>query len=706
VRAATLAPALLLAALALSLPTVLPTESGDAFYFAHNGLAGAINAFGQVLWSVPGELIASDPMGSCLAVTFTLRNATGAFAGTLVSLYAPDGRLLWAALVKINATALATDCVRVAVGGQDGAVAVLADGRVVSESRHGRPVVALAFARDGRLLAGTGDPLAGFTSYVDRCGNTITALKSDAPYLVVRSPALGELRYRGGLAPMLRVPAAASQDCRALVYAVYDALYNGTRPLARLPLPVIAVAVSGDGRAAAAATAERIYVIREGRAVAEIEARMARSVALSWDGLAMAYATDTGVRVQRFRVARIEARGCPLPATARVGNITYSPPVDALVPAEAAEVFAEIVEGPRLRCVPVQNATRLGPVTVIEYRVEYRVDAPPLVSGPRWASGPAAFYAPPEVRVRADPPLGEVVLALVDWEVNGTRRGAPMPSIVLEVNGPTRVEPVYELRYPPEVVAGNAKYAVRAVTLLDAAGRPVARVSEAPAYARVHYEVYRALSWRVLDNASTAWLRPGERALLRAPPLVDLGNGTRLAFRAWSAGERQPEVLAGPGHYEALYDVYYAVSWSATNFSLVQWVPRGAPVRPPPVSRVYDDGMTRVYVAGWRLEGVEVQFPVAAGRPLNFTAAERREFRVALVDWDERREAWMAEGAELDQTPRRKWLLWYFSHWEPAPLVAGPGTYTAVYRLDVGTVAALAAAAAAALAVHAILRRK
>jgi hypothetical protein len=205
---------------------------------------------------------------------------------------------------------------------------------------------------------------------------------------------------------MLRVPAAASQDCRALVYAVYDALYNGTRPLARLPLPVTAVAVSGDGRAAAAATAERIYVIREGRAVAEIEARMARSVALSWDGLAMAYATDSGVRVQRFRVARIEARGCPLPATARVGNITYSPPVDALVPAEAAEVFAGIVEGPRLRCVPVQNATRLGPVTVIEYRVEYRVDAPPLVRARRVlrAAGdpregrPAARRGPPGAR--------------------------------------------------------------------------------------------------------------------------------------------------------------------------------------------------------------------------------------------------------------------------------------------------------------------
>jgi hypothetical protein len=55
-------------AAALALAAVLPTESGDAFYFAFGGQAGAVNAYGQRLWAMPGELIASDPMGSCLAV--------------------------------------------------------------------------------------------------------------------------------------------------------------------------------------------------------------------------------------------------------------------------------------------------------------------------------------------------------------------------------------------------------------------------------------------------------------------------------------------------------------------------------------------------------------------------------------------------------------------------------------------------------------
>jgi hypothetical protein len=72
-------------AAALALAAVLPTESGDAFYFAFGGQAGAVNAYGQRLWAVPGELIASDPMGSCLAAAHRLFNGT-LFLGTAVAL--------------------------------------------------------------------------------------------------------------------------------------------------------------------------------------------------------------------------------------------------------------------------------------------------------------------------------------------------------------------------------------------------------------------------------------------------------------------------------------------------------------------------------------------------------------------------------------------------------------------------------------------
>ena len=118
-------------AAAVALAAVLPTESGDVFYFASGGQAGAVNAFGQRLWSVPGQLIASDAMGSCLAVASALYNGT-AFLGTAVTLYTPDGRPLWSAVVGVNATALATNCVETAVGGIDGSLYVLKDGKVAS----------------------------------------------------------------------------------------------------------------------------------------------------------------------------------------------------------------------------------------------------------------------------------------------------------------------------------------------------------------------------------------------------------------------------------------------------------------------------------------------------------------------------------------------------------------------------------------------
>jgi hypothetical protein len=72
-------------AAALALAAVLPTESGDAFYFAFGGQAGAVNAYGQRLWAAPGELIASDPMGSCLAAAHRVFDGTP-FLGTAVAL--------------------------------------------------------------------------------------------------------------------------------------------------------------------------------------------------------------------------------------------------------------------------------------------------------------------------------------------------------------------------------------------------------------------------------------------------------------------------------------------------------------------------------------------------------------------------------------------------------------------------------------------
>ncbi len=276
---------LVLWAAALALAAVLPTESGDAFYFAFGGQAGSVNAYGQRLWAVPGELVASDPMGSFLATAHRMFNGT-LFLCTAVTLYTADGRFLWSTVVSINATALATSYVEVAIGGIDGTLLRIKDGKVTKRQKYDTPIFALAYRVDGTLAVGMGDPVTGFTAYVDRCGNSITAVKTDAPYLVVNSPGFGAIRYRGGLAPQLRPPAGASQDCRSFVYAVYDTLYNNTTPLVKLPLPIIAVAVSGDGRTVAAATAERLYILRGGKTAAELDAPMMRSITLSWGVLA------------------------------------------------------------------------------------------------------------------------------------------------------------------------------------------------------------------------------------------------------------------------------------------------------------------------------------------------------------------------------------------------------------------------------------
>ena len=699
---------LVLALTVAVLAVVLPTEGGDVFYFAFGGEAGAVNAFGQTLWAVPGELIATDAVGSCLAVARAEYNNT-AFLGTSVALYTPDGRRMWSARVRINATALATSCVEVAVGGVDGTLLRIRDGQVAGRERHDKPIFALAYRADGTLAVGAGDPVGGFTTYVDRCGNSITVQKADAPYLIIRSPKFGEVRRRGGLAPQLRPPAGASQDCGSFIYAVYDQLYNNTTPLIKLPAPVVAVAVSGDGRTAAAATVDRLYVIRGGRVAAELEVKsVVRSIALPWDGSAVAYASDSGVSVRRFKTVRIEARGCPLPAAVEVGGFTYVPPADAYVPAEASEVEADVAEGDALRCVPVQNRTRLLPHTVVEYRVEHRVEAPALVRGPRWASGPAAFYAEPELKAPADPPLREVTLRLADWEVNGTRRGLPLSTLIIEVNGPTRVRPVYQLAHPPEVVQGGLRYVVKSVALFVRSGRPMAEVDDVPAYARIQYEVYRLLAWEAPGNSSAAWLREGEEALLRAPAEINFGNGTRLVFRQWSTGEKSAAVAVGPGRYEALYDVYHLVAFHATNYSHAQWVKRGVGINAPRVGKVYDDGQTRIYVVGWTADGRPVQFPHVVAAPVNFTAVERREHYTTVVVWDRREEGWRPHGHELavEEGEKAKWLIWRFKGWEPGPVVEAPGVYRAVYEPDPLAASVVAIAAAGAVGIAAALRRR
>jgi hypothetical protein len=364
-------------AAAVALAAVLPTESGDVFYFDSGGQAGAVNAFGKTLWSVPGQLIASDAMGSCLAVASALYNGT-AFLGTAVTLYTPDGRPLWSAVVGVNATALATNCVETAVGGIDGSLYVLKDGKVASRQKYNSPVFALAYMVNGTLLVGTGDPASGFTAYVDRCGNSITAVRTDAPYLIVNSTKF-VVKYRGGLAPMLRPPAAASQDCRTFIYAVYDTLYNNTSPLVKLPP---ARDCSGGLR-----RQEDDSYRHRGEAVHNPRREDRRGARRAGDALhsPLMGLADAGLHIRRGHGRQeVQARqhnrhGVPLPVRVRASGFTYSLPAVAYVPADTSALQPSPAQNGAV--LPASNSTPPLPKTIVQHRTLYAVRPGPPAQG-------------------------------------------------------------------------------------------------------------------------------------------------------------------------------------------------------------------------------------------------------------------------------------------------------------------------------------
>jgi hypothetical protein len=204
-------------------------------------------------------------------------------------------------------------------------------------------------------------------------------------------------------------------------------------------------------------------------------------------------------------------------------------------------------------------------------------------------------------------------------------------------------------------------------------------------------------------------VREGETATLRAPPELDFGNGTRLVFRQWSTGDKSLSITVGPGRYVALYDTYFLVGFRATNYTYAQWVLKGSKINAPKVSKVYDDGQTRVFVVGWTApDGQPVQFPYAVNAPINFTAAERREHYAKIIVWDRKEEGWYPHGHELQigSEERRKWLLWQFKQWEPSPVVDAPGEYRAVYELDPLAVSVLAVVIALMAGAAIALRRR
>ncbi|AFA40393.1 hypothetical protein Pogu_2366 [Pyrobaculum oguniense TE7] len=336
---------------ALAFAYVLPTESLDAFYWARPDSTGAVGLDGRTIWSQSAmyPLIATDRAGRCVAVanrlyiydilaqrptvSFSLpvtvrlspelidamvqygvklpdtvtvtMNLTlplpplvlaSVYKTTVVSLHAPYGYPVWATNLgpKANVTAVATDCLYVAVGTMAGELYVLRDGRIVGQLSLDRSAgaVTAAYIYGGVAYMGTSggviysyDMATGKLAQIPSCGGPVYGLYPDAAgnpvalcFVKRERPYLYVYPYGLSLAdPVLvtygidtpRLASAASQDGRWLFVGVGNELVaiREGRVAWRIPLPAraSAVATSWNGSVVAVGTqAGHFYLFRDG----------------------------------------------------------------------------------------------------------------------------------------------------------------------------------------------------------------------------------------------------------------------------------------------------------------------------------------------------------------------------------------------------------------------------------------------------------
>ncbi len=317
-----------LALASLLAAALIPSESGDVFYFSAPDRVGAVAADGSLLWGAPVQhpLIASDRAGRCLAVVsriaeqnFERRDVSvemtapvtlsfapdfiatmraygislpasiqttirlelplppvyiaGVYKTAVVSLYDPGGHALWTLNLgpAFNASAVATDCQTVYVAAYSGDVVAVRDGSAAWRVRLPAPVTALsaadivyAGAADGRIFALPDGREVG------RCRGSVVGLLDNVA-----------LCFEKAERPRLHIwPYGLTYADPAFV------VVGGVRvPAAR----------SQDGRWLFIGLADQLVAVRDGREVwrAALPA-LPTAVAASWNGSIVVVATLAG----------------------------------------------------------------------------------------------------------------------------------------------------------------------------------------------------------------------------------------------------------------------------------------------------------------------------------------------------------------------------------------------------------------------------